>query len=258
MTQNNKPSPGTNPIQVADRIFLVVEALADNGPMRLSDLAETLKLNKTTIHRILNSLICMNYVVQDSASLKYRLTFKICDLANKVLNKADTVQIIHPFLQELMNAAGETVHLVQLEETHAIYIDKLESQQNTVRLVSQLGQTLPLYSSGVGKALLAAMKDEQIKEILGSEKLIPLTPNTITDAAKFMEEINVIRDLGYSIDDEENELGIKCIAAVIELSDTAPQYAFSISAPVYRMGEERIEVLADFVLNTKGQIEAAL
>ena len=258
MTQKNKPSPGTNPIQVADRIFLVVEALADNGPMRLSDLVETLKLNKTTIHRILNSLICMNYVAQDSASLKYRLTFKICDLANKVLNKTDTVQIIRPFLQELMNAAGETVHLVQLEGTHAIYIDKLESQQNTVRLVSQLGQTLPLYSSGVGKALLAAMKNEQIKEILGGEKLISLTSNTITDLSKLMGEIDVIRNLGYAIDDEENELGIKCIAAVIKISDMAPQYAFSISAPIYRMGEERIEKLADLVLNTKGQIEAAL
>lgn len=258
MTQINRPSPGTNPIQVADRIFLVMEALADNGPMRLSDLAETLKLNKTTIHRILNSLICMNYVAQDSASLKYRLTFKICDLANKVISKADTVQIIRPFLQDLMQAAGETVHLVQLEGTRAIYIDKLESQQNTVRLVSQLGQTLPLYSSGVGKALLAVMKDEQIKEFLRSEKMIPLTANTITDLTKFMEEIDVIRNLGYAIDDEENEIGIKCIAAVIELSDMAPQYAFSISAPVYRMSEGRIEELAGLVLNTKGQIEAAL
>ena len=134
-----------NPIQVADRIFLVIETLAEQGEMGLLDISRELNLNKTTVHRILNSLIYMGYVTQDDNSSKYRLNYKFCNIANKILNHIDILDIVKPYLRELVNISGETVHLVQLDGNFVVYIDKIESHLNSVRLVSSLGAKLPLY-----------------------------------------------------------------------------------------------------------------
>ncbi|MFV0361709.1 MAG: IclR family transcriptional regulator [Suipraeoptans sp.] len=255
MTSNQKTTLETNPIQVADKIFMIIELLADRGPMGLIEISHELNLNKTTVHRSLNSLIYMGYVMQSKSSLRYRLGFKICDISNKVLNKIDIVKIVHPYLQELVDATGETVHFVQLDGDYAVYIDKIESTDNSIRLVSQLGKRLPLYCSGVGKALLADMSDDEIQKIWNESNIKALTPHTITDFNALKKEIALIKERGYSLDNEENEIGIRCIAASLGCSTNESSYAFSISAPIYRMSDERIEELRVHVLNAKEKIK---
>ena len=138
-----------NPIQVADKIFLVMETLAQNGPMGLLELATQLDLNKTTAHRVLSSLHHVGYVAQNPENSKYFLTLKILELSNKVLEKMDILDITAPYLRQLMEFSGETVHLVQLDGVNAIYINKMESDDNSLRLVSRIGKRIPLYCSGV-------------------------------------------------------------------------------------------------------------
>lgn len=242
-----------NPIQVADKIFYIIETMASTGPIGLSELSREVNLNKTTTHRILNSLIYMGYVRQDTATSHYSLSFKIWDIANQLLNRIDIVEEARPHLKNLAASTGETVHLVQIEGIQAIYIAKVESE-NSVRLVSKVGKSIPLYCSGVGKAILADLPDEKIKEIWNASHIEALTQYTITDFAQFMKEIEKIRKCGYATDEEENELGVRCIAVSLPAIDGSPKYAFSISAPIHRMDKDRMQEVASFALETKAKL----
>lgn len=244
----------TNPIQVADKIFLVIETLAAQGAMGIMDLSNTLELNKTTVHRILNSLMYMGYVCQDSSNLKYFLTFKLCDLSSKILSQVDLIETVRPYLQELASQVHEVIHLVKLEGNHAVYIDKIESLSNSIRLVSQTGKSLPLYCSGVGKALLADMSDEKIKYFWENNPTPPVTKYTLSTYDDLFTDIQKIRERGYALDNEENEIDVRCIAVSFYDYGNTSKYAFSISAPVNRMDDARIESLVPIVFETKSKI----
>lgn len=245
-----------NPIQVADRLFQTMEVLAESGPTGLMELASTLSLNKSTAHRILNSLIYMGYVKQNPDTSKYSLTFKIWDLANQLLTQNNIVDLARPHLKELVAQCGETVHLVQIDGLNAVYIDKVESYSNSVRMVSKVGKSIPLYCSGVGKALLAEMSSEEVKTIWDNSQIEELTPHTITSYDELQQRLKLVRKQGYALDDEENELGVRCIAACIKDYKGTPKYAFSISAPANRMTDDKIKELAKEVLLAQKKLEA--
>lgn len=243
-----------NPIQVADRLFQTMELLADNKTMGLMEISKSLGLNKSTVHRVLNSLIYMGYVKQNAENGKYELTFKVVDIANKMMNKVDVVSIVRPYLRRLMEQTNETVHFVELDGIEAVYIDKVESYTNTIQMVSRIGSRIPLYRSGVGKAMAAEMREQEIKEIWESSSIVKMTPYTITDYDEFLRCLKDIRERGYALDNEENETGVRCIAASLTGRGKLAHYAFSISAPVGRMDNARILELSNYVLQTKEQM----
>lgn len=243
-----------NPIQVSERIFNTIEYLASSGPMGLQELSNALGLNKSTVHRILNSLICMDYVRQNHDTSKYSLSFKFCRISAQILSNNNIIDVAKPYLKQLAEKSGETVHLVQTDGINAVYIDKVESTYNTVRLVSMVGKSIPLYCSGVGKAMLAQMSDDTIKAIWQQSNIKQLTDYTITDFNDFKQVIQTIRKKGYALDKEENELGVRCIAVSLRDFDNKPAYAISISAPKDRMSDMRIEKLKTMILETKERI----
>lgn len=243
-----------NPIQVTDRLFLVLETLADTGPVTLAALCQHLDLNKSTVHRLLSSLIYAGYVRQDPESGKYALSYKILTLSNKILGHMDILETVRPFFRQLSQDTGETVHFVQLDGLEAIYIYKQESYQNSVRMASMVGNRIPLYCSGVGKAMMADMDGERVSRIWNHSDVRKMTPNTVVDYPRFLEMLEEVRLRGYALDNEEHELGVRCIAASIPDYSGRPSYAFSISAPVTRMSDSRIEELSRIVLDTKTRI----
>ena len=246
------------PIQVADRLFHALELLADTGSIGLMDLSTTLGLNKSTAHRVLNSLIYMGYARQNESDGKYEPTFKIVDMANKIMSKVDVVQTVRPYLRHLMEVTGETVHLVERDGLDAVYIDKVESFNNGIQMVSRIGSRIPLYCSGVGKAMVAQMDAWEAEEIWNSSRIERLTPYTITDYDAFQKELEQTRKRGYALDNEENETGVRCIACSLKDYLGKAKYAFSISAPVSRMDDDRIRVLAGYVLESKEKMAEAL
>ena len=245
-----------NPIQVSERIFHTIECLAQNGAMGLQELSTALDLNKSTVHRILNSLICMDYVRQDPETVKYSLSFKICGLSNQILSQNSMIDIARPFIKELSANSGETVHLVQLDGINATYIDKVEASQNSVRMISMVGKSIPLYCSGVGKAILADMPDTKIESIWKQSFIQQLTEHTVTRFVDFMNLIEETRRSGYALDNEENEIGVRCIAVSLKGYNGKSTYAISISAPKDRMSDARILQLREMILKTKYQIES--
>lgn len=243
-----------NPIQVSDRIFRTIEFLAKIGPSGLLDISNALELNKSTVHRILNSLICMDYVKQDPNTSKYSLTFKFCRISNQILSQNSLIDIARPYIQNLAEQTGETVHLVQMEGINAVYIDKVEAPHNSVRMVSMVGKTIPLYCSGVGKAILADMDNDQILQIWEQSELQTYTTNTVIDYDTFQDTIAAIRKNGYALDNEEIELGVRCIAVSLGSVHHKFPYAISISAPKDRMRDKQITQYKKLLLNTKTQL----
>lgn len=247
-----------NPIQVAEKLFLVIETLAENGAMGIMELSRSLGYHKSTTHRLVNSLVCLGYIRQDEESLKYSLSLKFLDIGSKILEQTNMASLIHPSLKKLSEQTGETVHLVRREGTEAVYIDKVESNVSSIRMVSRVGSRVPLYCSGVGKALLAELTDEEIREVWEASDVRRLTPYTITSLDELMERMKTVRAAGYAIDDEENEEGVRCVAVSLPDYHKEPVYALSISAPVGRMGQERMEELERDVLAFKQELAKTL
>lgn len=250
-----------NPVQSAERIFGVLETLAEFGPIGLMELSTRLGLHKSTVHRLLLSLICMGYVIQEEESGKYKLTFKVVELSEKVLSKVDIVSVVHPLIAELANDSRETVHFVQRRGMDVFYLDKvapLYPHESSIRMASQVGLLRPLYCSAVGKAILAEMKKEEVVYIWNNSLIEKKTEHTITTLPELQKELNDIRKNGYALDNEENELGVRCIAACVRNHNGQPNNAFSISAPAGRMTEDRITTLAKDILKTKATIQKVL
>ena len=140
---------GKNPVQSAERIFQVMETLADHGEMGLMELSTALDLHKSTVHRLLMSLIYMGYAKQDEATQKYMLSYKVVNMAGKILERMDILQVAKPYMERLSDLSGEAVHLVQREGNHILYIYKIEAKVGTIRMVSHVGMVHPMYCSGV-------------------------------------------------------------------------------------------------------------
>ncbi|MBO5372918.1 MAG: IclR family transcriptional regulator [Lachnospiraceae bacterium] len=247
-----------NPIQSAERIFKILELLADKGDMGLLELSQELNLNKSTVHRMLSSLIYMGYAKQNEDTQKYSLSFKLVTLAGQLLERTNILPIARPYLEELSLLSGETVHLVQREGNHILYIDKVESTTGSIRMVSHVGMVHPMYCSGVGKAIMSTMTEEEIIQIWNESIIEKKTEHTITDFEEFKEVLANIRKQGYALDNEENELGVRCIAACIYDYHKNVKYAFSISGPTNRMTTEHVEQLSQDVLAVQKKLSSAL
>jgi DNA-binding IclR family transcriptional regulator len=247
-----------NPIQVAGRLFNALEYLADHGQTGLTELAENIHLNKSTAHRVVASLEYMGYVRQNPENSKYEPTFKLADLANRIIGRVDIIQTIRPHLQKLMEMCGETVHLVKREGAEVVYIDKVESYENNVRMVSHVGKRMPFYRSAVGKALAANMSADEVHRLWAQSAIERTTPYTITNYEDFLDALEDVRRKGYALDNEENEQGVRCIAAALDISGDNRTYAFSISVPVSRMDNDRIRKFSEYLNEIRQEINAEL
>lgn len=235
---------GKNPVQSAERIFQVLEVLADNGEMGLMELSTALDLHKSTVHRLLMSLIYMGYAKQNATTQKYMLTYKLVNMSGKILDRMDILQIAQPYMERLSAISGETVHLVRRDGNDIVYIYKIEAKVGTIRMVSHVGMIHPMYCSGVGKAIMATLPEKEVRKIWDASVIEKKTDKTIIIYEDMLATLDEVRKNGYALDDEENEEGVRCIAASLRGYGKNVKYAFSISGPISRMTKERVEELA--------------
>jgi DNA-binding IclR family transcriptional regulator len=167
----------------------------------------------------------------------------------------------HSFLINLSETVKETVHLVVLDQDKALYIDKvdLHSKASGLQMVSRLGSRIPLHCSSVGKVLLAYMEKAKAEKLISGTGLAKRTTNTIADPNELIQHLETVRANGYAIDDEENEAGIRCVAAPIRTGNGRVEAAMSISGPTTRITMERIETeLKRLVCETANSISVQL
>ena len=247
-----------NPVQSAERIFQVMKMLAENGEMGLMEISAALDLHKSTVHRLLMSLVYMGYAKQDETTQKYMLSYKIVNMAGKILDRMDILQVAKPYLERLSDLSGEAVHLVQREGNHILYIYKIEAKVGTIRMVSHVGMIHPMYCSGVGKAIMATLPEREVKQIWNESVIEKKTDKTVTDYDEMQKLLEEVRKNGYALDDEENEKGVRCIAACLHGYQNEVKYAFSISGPTSRMTRERVMELAVDVKKVQEELSREL
>lgn len=247
-----------NPVQSAERIFQILEMLADNGEMGLMELSTALGLHKSTVHRLLTSLIYMGYAKQNAKTQKYTLTYKLVNMSGKILDRMDIVEIAKPYLERLSNLSGETVHLVRRDGNDILYIYKIEAKVGTIRMVSRVGMMHPMYCSGVGKAIMATLPEKEVKKIWDASVIERKTDKTIVTYEDMLTTLEEVRRNGYALDDEENEEGVRCIAASLRGYGKNVKYAFSVSGPVSRMTKERVEELAADMKKVQAELSREL
>ncbi|SHK40627.1 IclR family transcriptional regulator [Paramaledivibacter caminithermalis] len=245
-------------VQSVDRAFDILEALKD-GEIGLVDLSKKVNLNKSTVHRLLNTLIYRGYVSQNQDNNKYRLTLKFLQIGNNFLNSLDIISIAKPYISKLSEKTNEVVHLVTIEEYEIVYIDKIESN-NTIRMHSYIGKRIPIYCTAVGKAYMAYLKDSEFLTLWDTIKnnLIKHTENTIVSKTIMLKELENIRNNGFAIDYEENEKEVICIGAPIFNYDKSIKYAISISTPKMRIDKDKIEYFGRLIKETARNISKEL
>jgi DNA-binding IclR family transcriptional regulator len=232
------------------RLFNVIEFMADSDDwVSLRTMAREIHINAASVFRILNTLKELGYVRQHPQNSKYQLTLKIAGISSQVLEKVQLRQIAHPFLQQLTSITNETTHLAILDGNEFIYIDKVDNTQ-AMRMRSMVGQRGRLYCTAVGKSLLAHYPEAELSQILNNLDFQPITKNTITDQKKFKEHLIRVKRQGFAIDDEENEIGIRCIGSPIYDHAGCLAGALSISGWTITITRKRMPQLAQELLQT--------
>ncbi|MFC0308917.1 IclR family transcriptional regulator [Gallibacterium trehalosifermentans] len=205
----------------------------------LASIAEIAQLNKSTTHRLLQSLQSAGFVKPALAAGSYRLSTKCLALGQKVLSSMNIINIAAPYLEKLNLTLGETVNFSYRESDQVILIYKLEPTTGMIRTRSHIGQYMQLYCSAMGKLFLAY--DDSIKLTdywERSQKFIEqLTYNTITNLSVMQQELTIIKQNRFSMDREENELGISCIAVPVFNLHNKIQYAISVSLSTIKLGQ---------------------
>ncbi|MGE4548151.1 MAG: IclR family transcriptional regulator [Intestinibacillus sp.] len=249
----------TSTVQSLDRAFDLLERLcASRNGMTISALCAETGLHKSTVHRLLAAMAARGYVLHDGASSMYHAGMRLCELAGYVVDNLDIVERARPPMEKLARETGETVHLVMREGGEIVYIHKVESVHSAIRMFSRIGMRRPMYCTAVGKAILSTLDDQEAGEIWEMSDVQAYTPHTIVDDAAFRREIALVRRQGYALDNEENELGVRCVGTAIPDYTGRACYALSISAPLSRMSDERIRQLCGPLLVARSEIAAVL
>lgn len=244
----NSTSPRTGPkpknlVQSIERASVLLDVLGRYSQgLSLGDLTAEVGLSKGTVHRILSSLVYLGFVRHDPSNRNYSLGFKLVELGNLLLGHLDLRNVARPHLLALAERVQETVHLVIRDYDEALYIDKvdLHPKQAGLQMVSRLGSRIQMHCCSVGKVLLAHLPDSLLEEIIQLKGLPPRTENTITDFARLKAHLKRVQEQGYALDDEENERGIRCVAAPIMNGKRKVVAAISISGPATRMSIDLI------------------
>lgn len=245
-------------VQSVERSLSIIEVLSEcEDGLGLTDISEKVNLHKSTVHRLLNTLIVKGYVHQDGNSNKYKLTLKLFELGSKKVEKMNIVTTARPFLQELMEKTNESVHLVVREGPEIVYVEKIESQ-NPLRMYSRIGKRMQAYCTAVGKAMLSNISDEEILSVWNNSNIRKLTKYTITDFEKFKQVINIVREKGYATDEQENEIGIRCVAASVMNYNGETCGAISISGSIISFTEEKIDEFSKLVIEYAHKISREL
>ena len=217
-------------VQSVERAFQLLEVLADSGGVStLSDLAAASGLPMPTIHRLVRTLVQQGYVRQDTAR-RYTLgprLIRLGETAGRLLGSW-----ARPYLAELMEATGETANLAVLEAGEVVYVGQVPSR-HSMRMFTEVGRRVQPHCTAVGKILLAQLPREEAAGVLGGAALPAHTEHTVTDPARLLSQFDAVRAGGYAVDDQEQEIGVRCIAVLVPGAPTPT--ALSISGPEARV-----------------------
>jgi IclR family transcriptional regulator, KDG regulon repressor len=247
-----------NLVKSVSRALHIIDIVSsEKDGLGVTEIAKQMDINKSSVYRILSTLVQYGYIEQDKETERYKLGYKFLDISSKLLESIDLRREAKPYLRELEKETNEVIHLVVYDQGEVIYIEKLEGTE-TLRMHSKVGKRAPMHCTGVGKAILAHLPLNVVLEIIERKGLPKHTDFTITDRDALLKELEKVKQKGYALDLEENEYGIRCIAVPIFDYSGNVVAAVSISGPTIRMTDERIEKLQERIRHIGRQISERL
>jgi len=228
-------------VQSVDRTLSILELLgSEPRGLSITELSNRLELAKSTVHRLLSTLVQRGYIVQNRETERYLLGMKVVALSNLVLEGLDIRNVVRKHIETLAIRTDEVVHLCIQEQDKVIYIDKVESS-HTIRMYSRIGKQALMHCTGVGKVLLSGLDKTEVDSIIERQGLPAHTETTITDRDALFQNLEQIRNQGYAMDECEHEDGIRCVAAPVHDHTGKVVASISIAGPTSRVTKERVE-----------------
>lgn len=244
-------------MSTAASIVRILDVLAEGEEeLSIREMSRRTGLSRSTVQRIAADLAAAGLLKKSAETGHYRLGLRLLVLGGLVQARNEINVVAEPVLKALMRLSGETVHLAILDDVEIVYIAKVESTQ-AVRVASWVGRRNPPYCTGVGKAILAYQASEVIERII-RHGLRRYTPNTITDPVALRAHLESVRQQGYAFDQEELELGARCVAAPVRDYTGKVIAAISTAGPAHRMTTERMERLIGPVMEGAQEISRQL
>jgi IclR family acetate operon transcriptional repressor len=239
-------------IQSLARGLRILDFVIDaNRAVSITELAEQLETDKSTASRLVRTLVNSDYLQQDTATRRYVIGRRLHKVSWHIVNRLPVRETAHPYLVRLVRDTGECAHTAVYSDGKALVIDDVEGEA-TLRVAGQTGRRIPLHCTAVGKALLADL-DVPIPMDLPAR-----TPQTITDPDHLRAHLEEICRRGYAVDDEENDPGVRCIAAPVRDSTGIIIATMGISGPTVRVTPDRIDDLAQVVMQAARELSLEL
>ncbi len=240
-------------IQKAFKILSQIAAYPQRS--NLSQMSRDLSINKTTLFRFLNTLTSLNII--EKRERGYVLGIKLFELGSKVPAKQLIVERVHPILEKMAEEVNETVNLGELNNQQILYLDKCESKRS-LQIHIYVGSYTSLHYTALGKSALSLLPEAEQDSIISKLELIPRTKHTVTDRQTFKAHIKAVKTRGYSLDKEELELGLHCVAVPLSLPELKFIGAISLSGPSVRFTRERMILLAQKLKETVTEIKKTI
>ena len=259
MRQKPEKALATQTNQSSDKLLALIELLAQQPePIRLQDISRISGMNASTALRFLSALQHRDYAAQEIDTGRYYLTFKLCGLAQNITSHFGIREIAQPFIRNVSNVFSESCHLAVESDLLVLYIDVAKCASRTLMITQRIGNLAPLHCTGVGKLFLSQHSVDEVEGIISQKPMQRLTENTITTIPLLLKELDHVRNLGYAYDNEECEVGARCIAAPIRDYTGNIVAGISVSGPAVRMTDEHIMMNLPFLMETAEQISVRL
>jgi len=228
-------------IKTVDKAFDLLEQFnGDRDELGVTELSQRLNLHKNKIFRLLATLQTKGYIEQNNTRENYRLGVKSLELAQAFIKQLGFVHSAKPFLREIVEKCNETAYLGIIRQNSSMYVDTEESNQ-IVKVVNRVGCRLPIHCTAIGKAQVAYASEEELQKLGILDNMERYTPNTIVDKAKFMKHLREVAQQGYALDNEEYDLGVRCIGVPLRDYTGRVVGGISVSSPSFRMTDELLK-----------------
>ncbi len=243
--------------QTISRAFAILRLFRDHrGDLAVGAVAKELGLNLSTTHRIMRALVNEGYLAQNGDTERYYLGTGAL-LLGQAAHRNFGLDVVYPVLQQVAASTGESVNLGVLIEDAVVVVERIESAQ-PLRFTQPPGTRVPLHATAMGKVLLAFNSEAERQALRSVRRLTRLTPQTMVSPKELRSELEQIRARGWSIDDQESHLGVRCVGAPICDSSGVARAAIAIQAPSVRMPDERLDELGSEVTRAAKEIATLL
>ncbi|MEH7251864.1 IclR family transcriptional regulator [Neobacillus niacini] len=243
-------------VKSAERVLKVFDLLAQYpAGLTIKEISGKLSFPQSSTSALIETLYSNGYLTADHFR-RYKLGPKLIQLGSAAKDSIDLYGQGLPFLKELMEEVRETVFMAILDQSELAYIAKINSNRS-IRTTAEPGKSKPLYCTGLGKAFLTFLPENRTSEILQDLSLRPITDKTITKKEDLLQQLKSFAELGYAIDDEENEEGLYCLAAPVYGVDQTIQAAISVAGPKERMLKQKVMVVKK-LLDTARKISGTI